>query len=564
MDPMTIGRARFVIAHGGATLPAVLLCGLGLLLSFPTMLEHGFAHVPGDIGDARLVHYLLEHSYRWVAGDSRHPLWDPPFFYPTRNAGAYSDMLLGVAPLYWLWRLAQVQPGAAYLLWFLLCSALNFVAAYLLLWRRLGLAPLAAAVGAYVFAFGNSRGSQLLHAQLVPQFLTISALAALLALFAARKDAEPRRARRRDWAWIAVYFGAVVGQLYAAFYYGAFLLLGLVVAAAWALVLSGPRRRLLAVLRRHRLPLAVSTVGAALAMLPWLGHYLAAARGLPPRPFVDVERWLPRLQSWFFLGERNRLYGWTADLGVFTGFEFDVEHQLGLGPVTTVAAVLGLVWAVRGWATGSGFARLLILVTATLMLVATSWPSGVSAWEIVYAVLPGAEALRSVARIGLLLLIPAAVGVAASVQRAQVHLPRLAVAALCVGIVAEQSRDPYTFDQQQVRAENRALVAAIDPACPAFLYSPVTVGPTPAFKHHLDAMWAGLERGVPTVNGYSGNFPLDWGFFDPTIQDAEDERRLDEALRRWEERHDLTDQVCWIKLSEAGGRVLTDQSPAVE
>jgi hypothetical protein len=54
----------------------------------------------------------------------------------------------------------------------------------------------------------------------------------------------------------------------------------------------------------------------------------------------------------------------------------------------------------------------------------------------------------------------------------------------------------------------------------------VSVCPAKGFLlSQVEAMWVGLEAGVPVVNGYSGNFPP--GYPDPTVIPTPD------VLRRW-------------------------------
>src|SRR5947199_50812 len=58
----------------------------GLLVAFYPVLFSGFARTPGDLGDARLVNFLLEHDWRWLTGRAGHrDLWSPPVFYPAAH-----------------------------------------------------------------------------------------------------------------------------------------------------------------------------------------------------------------------------------------------------------------------------------------------------------------------------------------------------------------------------------------------------------------------------------------------------------------------------------------------
>ena len=63
-------------------------------------------------------------------------------------------------------------------------------------------------------------------------------------------------------------------------------------------------------------------------------------------------------------------------------------------------------------------------------------------------------------------------------------------------------------------------------------------------------MWAGLEIGVPTANGWSGYPPTqwDWRLLDNAIDTPQDERELERALRAWIASRGLDPAgFCWIQ-----------------
>src|SRR5438034_10739177 len=114
---MTRNAARALFLLGWAS---------GLLLAFYPVLLTGFARIPGDHGDGRLINYLLEHGWRWLCREPLHrQLWDLPIFYPTPNTGAYSDILISAGPLYWPWRALGLAPETAFQLWMLAVASLN-------------------------------------------------------------------------------------------------------------------------------------------------------------------------------------------------------------------------------------------------------------------------------------------------------------------------------------------------------------------------------------------------------------------------------------------------------
>src|SRR5687768_1748130 len=109
-----VGRARL---GWGVVVPIGFCLAAVVLAMHPTVLS-GLRLIQTDLGDTRLNMYLLEHSYRWVRGEPSHgDFWSPPFFYPAHNTAAYTDLLLGAAPLFWAWRVLGAVPDTAFQLW---------------------------------------------------------------------------------------------------------------------------------------------------------------------------------------------------------------------------------------------------------------------------------------------------------------------------------------------------------------------------------------------------------------------------------------------------------------
>src|SRR3954451_16918082 len=73
----------------------------GLCILYLPTLASGFHQMQNDPGDTRLVNYILEHSRLWLQSAPGHlEFWNPPIFHPVKNAAAYTEILLGAAPVY--------------------------------------------------------------------------------------------------------------------------------------------------------------------------------------------------------------------------------------------------------------------------------------------------------------------------------------------------------------------------------------------------------------------------------------------------------------------------------
>jgi hypothetical protein len=169
-------------------------------------------------------------------------------------------------------------------------------------------------------------------------------------------------------------------------------------------------------------------------------------------------------------------------------------------------------------------------------------------WLYVKDWVPGSRAIRAVARGLLLAMIPAALGLACFFEWVR-ERPRYRVAACALALfcMVEQGGSTPSYDKFTKRSDTARLAGRIDPRCQAFYYSPAN--PSNRINdYHLDAMWAGIETGIPTINGYPGLTPPGWlPLGEAAVNQKADLDRLGPALWRWARLHGLDAQeICWI------------------
>jgi hypothetical protein len=469
--------------------PAAFLA-LALVGLFYPMLASGLEKVPGDPGDARLVIYILEHSFLWITGNPNHAsFWDPPVFFPSRNVAAYTETLLGAAPLYWIWRAARIAPDTAFELWLLTVVILDFWSAYTFLRRIVGVSEIAAGMGALLFCADAARIRVINHAQLMPQFYSFWALYALARLAG---DPEPRR----PWLWWLAAAGAVVAQLWASYYLAWFMALGLVVFALWGLAFAASRRALLRVARRDWRWAVLAALLAAAAVWPLAAHARLAVADLGWRPLAESLGFLPDATAWLSQGEWSRLFHGTR-------FGAGGEVAASAGWLTTALALAGL-WLTRGrtWSLPA------LAASLTLAALVTRFPGGLTPWSLLYQWVPGAGAIRAVSRVTLVLLIPWLAGLACALDRWRRPLVAAVVAAaLALCCLVEQVYLPVTYSKAAARLRARNVADRIPAGCRAFLALSVgrsagELSSSASIIADLDAMSAQLIVGIPTCNGY--------------------------------------------------------------
>ncbi len=522
-------------------LAPMLAISIGIIVSAWQTLTSGFRLVQGDLGDTRLVNFTLEHSYRWLAGmPLAEDLWSPPIFFPVRDVAFYTDLLLGVAPLYWPWRWLGASPETSYQLWMLSIWGFNFVAAYLLLRRGLRTTAIGAAAGAYLFSFGSSIMVNIVHQQLAPRFFLLLSLAGLVAIF---RRPGPSDSTARHWWASAAFWGGLVAQLYTAVYPLVFLLLAGAGAAIVVLSASGLRRPALAALRRSAAALIAVGLMAGVLAAPAALQYASTADEVGLRSADRIS--YPRILSWFLTGRTNRIYG-GLQTALDLGFDAKVSRNNGLGVITLATAASGL-WLGRRrrdvQLVVAGFAGLVIL---TLVL-----PGGWSPWLLVRRLLPPAAALRAVARVGLMTLFPAALGLAIVADRLAGARRWGIIALLSLFVVAEQSHRTPTYD----KAANSQRIESIARRVPSEATVFLLVAADASWHGHMhdDAAWVALASGVPTINGRSGNAPRGWTLGRPAFRDEDGARELRAKVAAWARRNRLrTDSIALIEVDPTG------------
>ncbi len=491
-----------------------------------------------DLGDTRFNNYVLEHGYRWLLGDELHKsFWDPPFFWPERNVAAYSDILLGVAPIYWAFRLIGIMPDTSFQLWMILIAALNYIAMFALLRWGVKVSILAACGGAYLFAFSASRAGQLGHQALLPHFFTVLALLCLFKFFEFLSGRKPGSKIAMGLFWTSI-----VLQFYVGFYLAWFLVFGLSAFFAFSMTFEETRREVLKVFSTYGWWILSGSVCSLLAM-SWMGyHYYLASLELGGRPWAEVSSMVPRITSWLYMGSGHLLYGWLCKYTNIQSLPAAHEHAIGIGLITPAACCYGLwaKWRIQ-------WVRILAYSTLCIVLLAMTYPFDFYPWKIVWKYFPGASAIRAVTRIGLLLLIPfgIAVGLALnSIRRWPVAFVLLAL------ICAEQAYTGPYYNKLESRKQIREIASQIRDDCSAFYYIKEVSyrqGQEPVWKYQIDAMWVQMEVSKPTLNGYSGNFPRRWNLWDNVASTGEEFHDIKCAMHSWADLHGLDPKsICLV------------------
>jgi len=523
----------------------LLVC---LAVFFRDALRSGLHILYGDAYDGVIEVAILEHWHRVITAGAP---WDVTgYFHPYPGTLGYNDTDLIPGIPYTIARLAGADPFVAAFASHVAMKALWFAGMYVLLRRGLSVRTPLALAGAALFATANVSLLHMYHAQL----LSVGLLPWLGVLTIRTVEAirgERPRAILAYGCGFALLYGATA---FSAFYALWFFMLFLAICAPVALLLAGNGERrafLVATVRQWRVLLPCAVV-AALALVPTLALYL-------PKLGADTQhRWdtsaylyLPSATTLFDVGPGNLVWGrLPAALGYalpLPGGEVSVGLPIGM----IAAALFAVLWGVRDHRRGRIVLAIGIAI-AVMVAMAMRWPGDHSAWWYVHAYVPGASAIRVVAR----LLLFAIVGVIAIIVVFLDRAPRphWMTAAIVAALLAEQVQTaaPLALDRDVQLGMLRSVgpppatcdaifVVSARPAGYPLLAEAAAIdrawggdggnGAAPYYRHNADAMLLASYYGRPTINGYSSANPPDWDLANP---DAPDYLR---RVRAYADRH---------------------------
>ena len=527
-----------------------------------------FDAIPGDQGDVRLIIFTLEHWWNTYQGNAS---WQsPPFYYPTRGTLGYTDALFLPSLIYsairalGTYRFATFDIFVAFQGTLFVLVALGYVGCLFLLRGLLRLNPVVAAIGSAVYMFSNSQFLALNHPQLLAGTAFLPYLA-LLALAYRRRLEDPPRRRHLLGGALCLLFGLVAfSSFYIAWYFAAFVLIAVTVTAAIALLSNGKAAARDAVtwIRINFVHLLLMANIAALALLPLLLTYVPIVKEFGGRPFAEVAEMLPAVVDYVNVSYHNVVWGrlleqalpWLDERPKFT------ELRFAITPILSVTFLAATVYATAQLMAQSAdpdnrmstpardqywLAAVLgisVLICFVLMVrIGNNW----SGWWLVYELVPGASAIRSVYRFNVVLALPVVITVSIFISQlvatGRSRLVRIAGYAVLALLLVEQANMHTPNFSKREQRERLAQISSPPSACQSFYLLGDPKRPGDWIWQQMDAMLIGLYRGIPTMHGFSGWTPPGWDLRDPLAP------HYSAAVANWVRRNKLsTDSVCGL------------------
>jgi hypothetical protein len=416
-------------------------------------------------------------------------------------------------------------------------------------------------LGAFLFAFNAPKFNQISHPQL--QCLFILPLVVWLVVEWVKKSGKA--ARREDFMLLGAAALLADFQLYSGFYLGWFFLFWVSLFLAVSFCFKATRDFLTGLWARQCFPLLAACGVFILGIVPFFWIYLPVVRELGGKSYSEVQMMIPDAWSFLWMGPRHSWWGWLWDHSrTIRDYPVEGEVRDGFGLAVLSAWVLltgGAVWFLKakpaflkkGRSVYYHFAATAVLATSLFALLGLQYPGGVSSWWFVYEVVPGGSGIRAVSRYVLLLALPLSMALTVAFQlfweriRAVPKEPTRMVfggALLLFGAVmaGEQAAfPPYpAFSKSQDLNRLEYLSEKLSPQCKAFYVEVDPHLPYDATNIQIDAMLVSAVRGIPTLNGYSGENPKDWNLY--RVRSP----RYHEYVQDWVDLNHVSGPVCGL------------------
>jgi hypothetical protein len=467
----------------------------------PYLQLNHFSNLPGDLGDSRLNHYFLENIYLFFAGRSP-SLLNLSFFYPFPFILGFSDNLFGSYPIYFLARLFTKHPEQAFGIWYAMSYVVNFSSTYYVL-RKLNMSNEASITGAIIFTFAFPVSAQTSHVQLAYRFAAPMAILGTIQFL-----------RDQSWRSLLTSLIWVTWQFYCSIYLGFFL--SLMICAIY--IVYGFRIFLLyrnsqnvihpflegwqKLEMRSQTFFLCCLLALILCLTALFYPYLKVSELYEAkRSLTEIAGMLPTAGSYILMEES---WLWRFLGGYVSAIPMRHEHQIFFGAVSIALALIGLIF---GSIKRNGLAFPLLAGALIFLIVLTLNFNGHSLW-LYFADLPLASAIRAMTRISLVLLFPIAYLGAVAVDFIPKKLTFVKYA-LILGVIFEFSTVRINSSTIEEWRKHKAIaMAGVPEDLPASSILFFAQHPSQSIPNQeLDAMWAALSLGFPTLNGYSGNIP---------------------------------------------------------
>lgn len=501
----------------------VFLILLGEFVFFRNVIGHDY--LIGNSGDGRLTMLLTEHWYNFFCG--REAFTELAFFYPDTAVLGYTDMLLGFGLIHSILRFLGLNMFVAYKYTLIITHLFGSLCMFYLLHSVMKCNRYWGLFGVVAFSFSNAFAIHISHTQ-----LTALSLVPLLTIFLIRALSSDNDEKRRNVFVIAT-LSTVALIAYTAWYILFFtFLFGLIVLVASCVIFNRNglnfKKVFLFWVVSHKKNVIGYFLYSVVIFLPFLFVYLPALRSTGGYGYQGICVYMPELIDLINVGNGNLLFDKFPSLTAF-------HRKVVTGETIQGFSIVVLAFYFYMFLQRNKYKNLLqtkeervrfLLINACVVSILVSFAisvklgsDGSSLWFFVFKSIPGAKAIRAVARFWFYLSFPVAFVVAVRgnfiFAKKTTRFKSLAGAVLLMALFLSNMRvsgvnSDKIMWRTDLEVDFLANVAVPPVDCKAFYIYDSGSNKAPAWANQLTAYEIANHFGIKTVNGYSGGVPKGW------------------------------------------------------
>ena len=555
----------------------ICLILVGEFVFFRNVIGHDF--LIGYSGDGKLTMLLTEHWYNFFCG--REAFTELAFFYPDEAVLGYTDMLLGFGLIHSILRFLGLNMFVAYKYTLIIVHLFGSLCMFYLLHSVMKCNRYWSLFGVTVFSYSNAFAVNIAHTQ-----LTALSLLPLLTIFIIKAFSSNVEEKKRG-IFVVSALSIIAFIAYTAWYIAFFtFLFGLILLVMSYVILNHNgisfKKNFFSWFTAHKKNVIAFFFYSVAIFVPFLIVYLPALRNTSGYGYQEVSVYLPELIDVINVGQGNLLFDKFPSLTVFHRQVVTMETVQGFSLV--ILAIYLYIFFQRNQyreylKTKEETVRFLVInaciisIVVVIVLSVKLGSDGSSLWYFLYYFVPGAKAIRAVARFWFFLSFPVALVVAVRgdyiFAKKTIRFRRLAGAILFIALFISNMRvDGVIYDgrwRTDLEIDFLKNVALPPADCKAFYICDSGSKSLSAPSYQLTAYEIANHFGIKTVNGYSGVFPKGWNLWDIKDKvyvsnvyswikqnDLKDVYGYDRYTNTWtrfdvENRQEITDVFCTEK-----------------
>lgn len=493
-----------------------LVCFLGILLLELLFFRQIIFNdrLFGDAADGLLNNLLTEHWFQVLLGKEK---WsDLLIFYPAANTISYTDMALGFIFPYILFRFLGMNLFLANKISLICLHCFGSFCFGWLLYKKCRVSALWTLIGVTVFSYSGAYYSLLNHTQM----FAISYIPFILLML--WNYFEKWESRKRIVYMLFAVTGIVL-LFYTAFYVGYFFAVFCIVFVLTYLVYAAIGRRskiktAFGFMKKRILEMILYMLYAVVLLLPFLYAYLPTMQSMGDRDWDIILEGSPGFGNVIDLSSNTVLYGKALNLLGYKG-NSTIEGDVNFSAITIILLLAVTIWYLKKSGktdTWESFLIMTCLVASLVSVVLVIRIGDSSLWYLFYKIVPGASALRAMARYYLLLHLPIGFLIAYCGSRLceGCSLKSIGITVLLLLLVLTGNMKSRISASWNISDELSYLQNVPDPPADCEIaYFTNDKGDIERFFPFIQmkAWEIANDKGIKTINGYSGNYPEDWG-----------------------------------------------------